>query len=63
MSVLSLMFMMFGLKVQKPVRRVKRGRSFTYHVICKLLASGHKGRKSKKWGRKRTTYKRRRGAR
>lgn len=53
---LGLIFLLMGIKVQKPVRRVKRARSFKYKVICKLLA-GH-GRKG---GRKRKVLRTGRG--
>ena len=48
---LGLIFLLMGIKVQKPVRRVKRARSFKYKVICKLLA-GHGKRGGRKSGKR-----------
>lgn len=42
------MLLMVGLRVQKPVRRVKRSRSIFYTVVCKCLARPGKRRKSGK---------------
>jgi len=58
---LGFIFLLMGIKVQRPVRRIKRGRSFKYSMICKLLAGHGKGRRKSKFGKKRTTYKRRGG--
>ncbi|MDD4008951.1 MAG: hypothetical protein PHQ67_03955 [Fermentimonas sp.] len=57
---LGLMFFLLGVKVQKPVRRVKRTRSFKYRLICKLLA-GHGRKGGRKGGRKRKVLRTGRG--
>jgi hypothetical protein len=45
-SFIGIIFMIMGIKVQRPVRKIKRGRSFKYKVFCKMIAgSGNKGRR------------------
>lgn len=57
---LGLIFLLMGIKIQKPVRRVKRARSFKYKVICKLLA-GHGRKGGRTGGRKRKVLRTGRG--
>lgn len=48
-NFIAYMFMlMFGVKVQKPIRRIKRTRSIKYHFLAKGLA-----KKSNPYARKR----------
>lgn len=45
MSMLSLMLMCVGIKIQSPVRRIKAGRSFKLKILNKCLSShGKRGR-------------------
>jgi hypothetical protein len=54
-SILKVFFLMLGIKFQKPVKRIKRGRSLKYTVASKVLAkTGNKKaafRKSKGYRR------------
>lgn len=62
MKIISLFLMCFGIKFQKPVRRIKAGRSLKYRIVCKALAgSGKKRKSSKKWGSAKPKYVRKPG--
>lgn len=53
-----IMSIFFGIRIQKPFKHVKRGRSFRYHMAGKAMAKYNKP-KRKITKRKRKTTKRR----